>query len=66
MTLGPSQAKRNLKVKFDKELKLKGIIDKSLRDKTVILKGLSVEDILHIKQLLTDEIKRQKKEESIQ
>jgi len=41
----------------DKKLKLKGLLDKSLKDIKVKLKGITEEDILEIRQMIIDYIK---------
>lgn len=53
----------NPTISLDKKIKCKGILDKSLKDKTVIIKGITEGDILEIREMLIEEIKRQKKEE---
>ena len=46
-----------------KRFKCKGIMDKSLKNKEVILNPITEMDIINIKNILVEEIKRQIKEE---
>lgn len=57
-TIIPS-IRHNLKVKG------KGIIDYSLKDKDIIIKGLSEEDILEIKQIITDSMKNEARSKTL-
>lgn len=43
----------------DKKIKCKGLIDASLKGKQVTLKGIDEEEILKIREILLEEIKRQ-------
>jgi len=45
-----------------KRILCKGVLDKTLKDKYVILKQITDDDILEIKNILCGEIKRQKEE----
>jgi predicted metal-binding transcription factor (methanogenesis marker protein 9) len=40
--------------------KCKGVLDANLKDKIVTLQDISDEEVIEIKQILTEEIKRQK------
>lgn len=48
----------------DKKIVSKGILDKSTKGKEIIVKGFKEEDIREIREMLIEEIKRQKKEEN--
>jgi hypothetical protein len=56
------EGKMNPILKEDKRVIAKGLIDKSLKDKEIIIKGLKEEDIWEIREILIEEIKRQKEE----
>lgn len=54
----------NPAINHDKRIKCKGIIDATLKDREIILKGIGEEDILQIREILLEEIKGQNDKES--
>ena len=56
----------DMSLERDRVIKLKGITDKTLKGKKVILRGFTDLDIIEIRQMLIDEIKEQIKEEEVE
>ena len=54
----------NSHINRDRLITAKGITDKSLEGEKIRVKGFSEEDILQLKQMLMDEIKRQNEEDA--